>query len=88
MEAPTAPQSNAISLMKDILVARKALLAYLIISALVMSVTMCGASMPAYIVLTTSTDLSSPGSAPMTMRSGDAQSWSARPSRRNSGLET
>ena len=53
MDAPTLSQRDAISLMKEILVARKALLAYLIISALVTSVTMKGASMPLWRDLTT-----------------------------------
>ena len=52
--------SRAISLMKEMRVARKALLAYLTISALVTSVTRCGASMPACMPLTTATARSSP----------------------------
>ena len=45
MEAPTRSQMAAISFMKDMRVARKALLAYLIISAVVMSVASTGTSM-------------------------------------------
>ena len=74
--------------MNEIRVARKALLAYFTISALVMSVTMQGASMPACIACTTSTDCASPGLAPITIRSGCCQSRIACPSRKNSGLET
>ena len=69
MDAPTWSQMAAISLMKDMRVARKALLAYLIISAVVMSVDTTGASMPRYRVRTTSRERVSPGSVPMTMRS-------------------
>ena len=73
-------------MMKEILVARNALLAYLTISALVMSVTRRGASMPTCIAFTAATDRTSFEAAPITMRSGWSQSCSAWPSRRNSGL--
>ena len=66
--------------------ARKTLLAYLTISALVMSVTNTGASIPAYSLRTDSTERESPAAAPMTIRSGCCQSCIAQPSRRNSGL--
>ncbi len=46
MSAPTASHTAATALMKEILVARKALAAYLIVSALAGSVTMTGAVMP------------------------------------------
>ena len=68
IDAPTLSQRDAISLMKDILVARKALLAYFIISALVISVTMNGASMPLCRDLTTCAAAAS--SVPTTIRSG------------------
>ena len=48
MLASAASQRLAISLMKEILVTRKALAAYFIVSALVMSVINMGASMPEY----------------------------------------
>ena len=68
--------------------ASRALLAYLIISALVMSVMIWGASMPACMAFTLATASASWGSAPMTIRSGFRQSSTACPSRKNSGLAT
>src|SRR5688500_16407803 len=86
MSAPTASHTAATALMKEIFVARKALAAYLIVSADAGSVTITGAVIPRYSAETrTAADWSS---APITMRSGWRKSWMAEPSRRNSGFET
>ncbi len=76
----------ATALMNESLVARKALLAYLIVSAEAGSVTMSGAGTPTYSDATRMAALWS--SAPMTTRSGCRKSCTAEPSRRNSGLDT
>ena len=86
MSAPTASQTAATALMKEILVARKALAAYLIVSADAGSVTITGAVMPRYSDATCTAAAWS--SAPITMRSGLRKSWMAEPSRRNSGFDT
>ncbi len=66
--------------------ARKALLAYLMVSADAGSVTMSGAATPMYRAATRmAADWSS---LPMTTRSGCRKSLTAEPSRRNSGLDT
>ena len=87
--APISSQTLAISLMKLILVARKALEASLIISALETSVRTIGASER----LVDRRDRVAPptrrsASAPITTRSGSMKSLTAVPSRRNSGQET
>ena len=84
--APNASQTFAISLMKEILVARKALDASLIISALAMSVRTSGAAKGSYRRATAS-PAQSP-SSPITTRSGCRKSATAEPSFRNSGHET
>ena len=71
--------------MKLILVARKALQAYLIISAEATSVVSTGQSTPLYSAATCSATAGS--SAPITTRSACMKSSMAVPSRRNSGLE-
>src|SRR5215471_16342039 len=84
--APTASHTAAMALTKLILLARKALEAYLIVSADAGSVTMIGAVTPMYSAATrTAADWSS---LPITMRSGLRKSWTAEPSRRNSGFDT
>ena len=84
--APASSQMFAIEFMKEILVARKALDAYLIISAEGTSVMIIGRSSGAYsssrVIATCWVG------APMTMRSGRSVSSIAEPSRRNSGLDT
>ncbi len=84
--APTASQTLAISLMNEILVARNALDAYLIISAVATVVRTTVVSMSAKSCWTSSPSVSR--YAPITMRSGCRTSSTAAPSRRNSGLET
>src|SRR5688500_17609599 len=84
--APTASQMAATAFTKLSLVARKALHAYLMVSADAGSVTMSGAGTPTYSEATrTAADWSS---APITTRSGWRKSSTAAPSRRNSGLDT
>src|SRR3954471_12178792 len=86
MSAPTASHTAATALTKLTLVARNAVLAYLINSAEGGSVTMSGAATPRYSDATrTAADWSS---APITIRSGWRKSCTAEPSRRNSGLDT
>ena len=84
--APSASQILAISLMKEILVARKALDAYLIISAVRRSVTTIGARSER--CRSATLWAASLSSEPSTMRDGFMKSWMAEPSRRNSGQET
>ena len=86
MSAPTASHTAATALMKEILVARNALAAYLIVSADAGSVTITGAVIPRYSDATRTAAAWS--SAPITMRSGLRKSWMAEPSRRNSGFDT
>src|SRR5262245_15669357 len=86
MSAPTASHTAAMALTKLIFVARKALAAYLIVSADAGSVTIGGAATPRYSDATrTAADWSS---APITTRSGLRKSCTAEPSRRNSGFDT
>ena len=66
--------------------ARKALAAYLIVSAEAGLVTISGAGTPRYSVATRIAAAWS--SLPITMRSGWRKSWIADPSRRNSGFDT
>ena len=68
--------------------ARKALEASLIISALAMSVRTIGASSGAYRAATRSANAVESSAAPTTTRSGRMKSSTAEPSFRNSGLET
>ena len=84
--APTASHRLATAFTNDSLVARKALEAYLIVSAVAASVTIRGAWVAAKSAPTRAAAAWS--SAPTTIRSGWRQSWTADPSRRNSGLET
>ena len=84
--APSSSQMAAISLMKEMRVARKALEAYLIISAVRRSVTTIGARRARCSCATFSA--ASLFSEPSTTRSGLRKSLMADPSRRNSGLET
>jgi hypothetical protein len=71
---------------KLIFVARKALLAYLMVSAEAGSVTWSGAARPRY---RPATRMAAPWSSePITTRSGCRKSCTAEPSRRNSGLDT
>jgi len=84
--APVCSHTLAISLMKEIFVARNALEASLTISALAMSVRTSGARSGAYSSATASPG--QPPSSPTTTRSGAKKSDSAEPSRRNSGQET
>ena len=84
--APTASHTLATALTKVTLAARKALDAYLIVSAEAGSVTMTGARRALNSSATRAAAAWS--SEPMTMRSGWRQSWTAEPSRRNSGLDT
>ena len=84
--APVSSQTLAISLMNEIFVARNALAASLIISALAMSVRTSGAPSGAY-SSTTASPAQSPTS-PTTTRSGLRKSSSADPSLRNSGHDT
>src|ERR1700739_3023662 len=86
--APTFSERSAISLMKVILVARKALAAYLISSAVRRAVNISGPwfrdsgrENSARTLRPRSLDV------PITMRSGNLKSRIAAPSRRNSGLE-
>jgi len=84
--APTLSQIFAISLIKEILVAKKAFEAYLIISAVRISVTNIGTRSGAYNSATRSQ--ASVSLEPKTIRSGCIKSATADPSRRNSGLDT
>ena len=84
--APTASHRLATALTKLSLVARKALEAYLIVSAVAASVMRSGACVPANSSPTRAAAAWS--SAPTTMRSGCRLSGTAVPSRRNSGLDT
>jgi hypothetical protein len=86
--APSSSETFAISLMKEILVARKAFEASLIISALGTSVRTIGPPSGAYSASTRSAKPFEPSSAPTTTRSGCMKSATADPSFRNSGLET
>ena len=72
MFPPSLSQITAISLMNEILVARKALLACLINSELVVSVITYGASMPSYSCLTV--EIASLSPPPKTILSGWNQS--------------
>ena len=84
--APTASHSAATALTNESLAARKALLAYLMVSAEAGSVTMSGAGTPTYSDATRMAAAWS--SLPITTRSGCRKSLTADPSRRNSGLDT
>src|SRR3954447_19989265 len=84
--APTASQIAATALMNEILVARKALAAYLMVSAEAGSVTINGAATPRYSDATRMAAFWS--SLPITIRSGLRKSLTAEPSRRNSGFDT
>ncbi len=84
--APTASHRPATALTKLSLVARKALEAYLMVSAVAASVISSGAWVPANRSPTLAAAAWS--SAPTTMRSGCRLSGTAVPSRRNSGLDT
>ena len=84
--APVSSHTLAISLMNEILVARNALAASLIISALGMSVRSSVLPSGAYSSATAS-PAQSP-SSPTTTRSGSRKSCSADPSLRNSGHDT
>ena len=93
--APVSSQTLAISLMKEIFVARKALAASLTISAEAMSVRTsapvpappCSALSSGRYRSTTASPAQSP-SSPTTTRSGLRKSSIAEPSLRNSGQET
>src|SRR3989304_5048060 len=80
MSAPSASQMLAISLMKEILVARKALEAYLIISAVRRSVMTIGARSARCNWATLSA--ASRSREPSTVRAGPMKSLMAAPSRR------
>ena len=84
--APSRSQMTAISLMNEMRVARNALEAYLIISAVRRSVMMIGAFSVRYRLATCSAARGS--FDPRTTRSGNMKSPMADPSRRNSGLLT
>src|SRR5215218_7954844 len=84
--APTASHTAAMAFTKLILAARKALDAYLMVSADAGSVTIRGAARPRYSAATRMAAAWS--SHPMTTRSGWRKSWTAVPSRRNSGFDT
>src|SRR3972149_10384935 len=86
MSAPSASQMLAISLMKEILVARKAFEAYLIISAVRRSVITIRERKARWSWATLSA--ASGSSDPTTVRAGFMKSTIADPSRRNSGQET
>src|SRR3990170_4202895 len=86
MSAPSASQMLAISLMKEILVARKALEAYLIISAVRRSVIRIGARSGRWTCATLAA--ASRSKDPRTVRKGVMKSAMADPSRKNSGQET
>ncbi len=87
--APARSQTRATWLMKLILVARKALEACLISSAVLRSV--ARNSVPGWSVIgaysARSTSVPRSESVPTTIRSGRRVSSTAEPSRRNSGLE-
>ena len=84
--APTASHRLDTAFTKLSLVARKALDAYLIVSAVAASVTISGAWVDANSAPTRAAAARS--SAPTTIRSGCRASWMAVPSRRNSGFDT
>jgi hypothetical protein len=84
--APTASHTAATALMKLSLVARKALEAYLIVSADAGSVIMIGALSDEYSSAVAIAAARS--SEPITTRSGLRKSATADPSRRNSGFDT
>src|SRR3712207_3922751 len=84
--APTASHTFASAFTNDTFVARNAFDAYLIVSADAGSVTTSGARSDSNSVATRMAAAWS--SLPITMRSGFRQSWTAEPSRRNSGFET
>ena len=84
--APASSHTLAMALMNEIFVDRKALEAYLIISADGTSVMIMGRSSGAY--SSSSVIATCWVGAPITMRSGRSVSSMAEPSRRNSGLET
>ena len=86
--APSSSDTFAISLMNEILVARKALEASLIISALATSVRTIGPPSGSYSAATRSAKAAERSSAPTTTRSGCMKSSTAEPSLRNSGLDT
>ncbi len=83
--APTTSHTFATSLMNEILVARNAFEASLIISDEVTSVRTMFSAIGAYSSAMRSAIAGS--SAPITTRSGSAKSRTAVPSRRNSGFE-
>ena len=84
--APTASHSAAMALMKLILVAKKAFEAYLMVSAVVGSVSTIEAPVAPK---SSATAVAARGSVePTTIRSGARLSATAVPSRRNSGFET
>ena len=85
--APTSSHTFAISLMKEILVARNAFDASLIISAEATSVRTTGPSSSPYSFATASAAHGDCASEPTTTRSGFMKSATAEPSFRNSGLE-
>src|SRR5512140_1609396 len=84
--APTSSQRSATSFIKEILVARKALLAYLIISAVRKSVMTIGERSGKCNCATLFA--ASLSSEPITFRCGLIKSVIAEPSRRNSGQDT
>src|ERR1700722_4310355 len=84
--APTAAHKFAIAFTKETLAARKALQAYLMVSADAGSVIITGAPSGSYSAASLPAAVGS--SLPMTTRSGCNQSCTALPSLRNSGLET
>src|SRR5204862_3477047 len=84
--APTASHTLASAFTKLTLVARKALDAYLMVSAEAGSVMTSGALRTSNSAATRMAAAWS--SAPITMRSGLRQSCTAEPSRRNSGFDT
>ena len=86
--APSSSDTFAISLMKEILVARKAFEASFTISALATSVRTIGPPSGSYNAATRSPNACESGSAPTTTRSGCMKSWIAAPSLRNSGFDT
>src|ERR1043165_9103919 len=84
--APTTSHISASSFMKEIFAARKALLAYLMISAVRRSVMTMGARKGRCSWATLLA--ASRSSEPITLRCGPMKSLIAEPSRRNSGQET
>src|SRR5258706_1796771 len=86
--APTASQSAEISLMKLIFVARNALLAYLISSAVATFVTTNGTSIRfSGLYRSRRIAIASGSSAPITTRAGRRKSSTPLPSRRNSRFD-